>query len=223
MKHAIISIIMILAAAVCQAQEYEPTSTWPYIYNDFTEGRIHKIGGKESTGLFNVHILKGRLHFIDGEMIREANSADIYSVSIGDDIYCNAGGTMMLVLAKSGKGFVARTTEMDAARLNSTGGAYGSSSSTLATQSLSSLEFAGSGAGAVNHMNLKNSKDEGRILPVIEKIYLVFDGKVIFASKRDVLDIEGVDRDSLNAFLKENRIKWKDPQSLMKIVDFISN
>ncbi len=222
MKRTLISILMSLAATLCFAQEYQPTSTWPYLYDDFTAGVLTDKDGALIEGLYNIHILHGRLHFIDGDMIKEAKPLDVMFVTVGEDLYRNVGGTMMQVLARSDKGFVVRKTEIDAAAMNATGGAYGSSSSTLATQALTSLEFTGSASGPVNHMNMKNSKNEGKTLPLIMKTYLVFGKNVVFATKRDVLAIDGVDKDAVNAFIKENKIKWKDPQSLVRLVDFLN-
>ncbi len=223
MKRTLISILMGMAVTLCFAQDYEPTSTWPYIYDDFTSGRMLDHEGDFIDGVYNIHILHGRVHFLDGDMVREVNALEVTYITVGDDVYRNVGGTMMKVLAESESGAVVQKTEIDAAAMNATGGAYGSSSSTLATQSLSSLEFMGSGAGAVNHMNLKNSKGDGKVLPLITKTYLAFGRNIVFATKRDVQALDGLDKDALNAFLKENKIKWKDPQSLIKVVDFISN
>ncbi len=224
MKRVLISIVLGLAASLCLAQEsYEPTTTWPYLYDEFADGVMIDAGGDRIEGVYNIHLLHGKLHFIDGEMIREVNMLDVLSVTVGKDVYRNVGGVMMLVMAQSENGLVVQKTEIDTATLNSTGGAYGASSNTLATQSLTSLEFVGGGAGAVNHMNLKNSKDEGRALPVIRKTYLVFGREVVFASKRDVLDVPGLDREALGGFIKKDKTKWKNPQSLIRLVDFIGN
>ncbi len=223
MKRAFLSIMLGVAATLCFAQNYEPTTTWPYLNDDFQAGQIVGNDGKNVKGLYNVHLLHGRLHFIEGDMIREVSPAEVSMLYIGKDVYRNVGGTMMEVLAQSENGFVVRKYEVDVVRMNSTGGAYGSSSSTLATQNVSSLDAIGATGVSVNHMNLKNSKDDGSTLPLIKKTYLVFGGNVVYASKKDVLDVPGVDKDAFNVFLKENRIKWKDPQSLIMVLDFISN
>ena len=128
----------------------------------------------------------------------------------------------MKVLASSERGFVAEEVLVDIARLNTTGGAYGSSSNSIATQALSSLEGIGGTRTNMNHMELKNSKDEGSVLPVIVKKYLVFPGYVVYATKNDVSKLVGIDKNQFNAFVKENKIKWKDDQSLIKVLDYVS-
>ena len=221
MKRILFLATAILFGLTVFAQEYEPTTTWPYLYPDFLEGQLQTVSGTPRKGRFNVHILHGKLHFIDGELIREASLSEGFSVSVGKDVHINAGGTMMKVLAKSDAGLVALETTVDMARLNATGGAYGSSSNSIATQSLSSLESATSLAGS-NHMMQKNSKNDGKILPLNTKLYLVFGSKVVYAGKRDILKIDGIDKNRVNAFIKEHKIKWKEPDSLILLVDFLA-
>lgn len=195
---------------------------WPYIYPEFTEGELKKYAGVNVEGMFNVHLAKGVLHFVEKDIIREALPTEVFSVRIGKDYYANVGGTIMKVMAESENGFVAQEVLADFAALNNTGGAYGSSSNSISTQALSSLEGIGGTRSNMNHMELKNSKDDGETLPVTVKLYLVMPGKVVYAAKKDVLDIDGVDKKAISAFIKENKIKWNNPQALIKLVDYLS-
>ena len=223
MRNSIICVLALLRF-VCnaKAQDHEPTTTWPYVYADFSSGELQPFKGSAVSGTYNVHILYGRLHFIDGQNIREANPLEVFSVKIGSDFYANVGGKMMKVLAKGENAFVAMSQEVDMVQLNATGGAYGSSSSTLATTALSSLEAIGNGVSATNHMELKRSKNDGKILPIISKTYIVFNGLQVFAAKKDVMALDGIDKKELSAFLKENKIKWKDPQSLLVLGEYLN-
>lgn len=217
----ILTIILASAFVIClKAQNYEPTSTWPYLYPDFTAGILYvNVSGEQKDGLYNIHILEGRLHFIEGDLIKEASPADVYSVRIGDDIYLNAGGTMMRVLAESDAGVVLQETVVDKTRLNSSSAAYGASANSMAAWNLSSIEQTGSMVNT-NHMQLKNSRNEGEILPLTGRTYLMGGGKIVFAAKKDVAKAVGEDR--LKAFLKGNSVKWKDPQSLLAVVELIA-
>lgn len=204
------------------AQNHKPTTTWPYLYADFQPGELKKTTGAPIEGTYNIHIYQGTLHFIEDGMIREVLSSQVFSLKIGMDYYANVGGTMMKVLARSDNGFIAQETLADIAALNSTGGAYGSSSNSISTQALSSLEGIGGSRSNMNHMELKNSKDEGQVLPVKDKLYLVMDHAVVFAAKKDVTELYGIDKKAVNAFIKENQIKWKDPQSLIVLLDYLT-
>ena len=204
------------------AQNHKPTTTWPYLYADFQPGELKKITGAPIEGPYNIHIHLGTRHFIEDGFIREVSPSEVFSVKIGMDYYASVGGTMMKVLARSDNGFIAQETLADMAALNSTGGAYGSSSNSIATQALSSLEGIGGSRSNMNHMELKNSKDDGQVLPVKDKLFIVMNDAVVFAAKKDVSDIYGIDKKALNAFLKENNIKWKDPQSLILLLDYLT-
>ena len=210
-----------LSLGSLSAQNSEPTTTWPYIYPDFLSGELKQLTGAPVQGAFNIHILESRLHFIEDGMIREVQPSEVVSVKVGDDYFATVSNKMMKVLAKSGNGFVAEEVLVDMARLNATGGAYGSSSNSIATQALSSIEGIGGTRSNMNHMELKNAKNEGSVLPVIVKKYLVFPGYVVYATKNDVSKLYGIDKDEMNAFLKEHKIKWKDENSLIQVLDFI--
>lgn len=216
-------ILFLCVTGLVSAQDNEPTTSWPYIYPDFSSGEMLSSKGVSTPGLYNIHLSGGVLHFIDGDLIKEVSSKDVLYVVIGEDRYANVEGRMMKILASDSKGIVARESLVDYVKLNSTGGAYGASSSTLATTALSSMDQIGSGKTGVNHMELKNSKEAGQILPLTEKLWLVTEGKAVFASKKDVSQIEGIDKDAFKTFLKENQIKWKNPDSLLKVVDFIAD
>lgn len=223
MRRTVTAIVMLILSLGCMsAQNHKPTTTWPYLYADFQPGELKKITGAPIEGSYNIHIHLGTLHFIEDGFIREVSSSEIFSVKIGMDYYASVGGTMMKVLARSDNGFIAQETLADIAALNSTGGAYGSSSNSISTQALSSLEGIGGSRSNMNHMELKNSKDDGQVLPVKDKLYLVMDHAVVFAAKKDVTELYGVDKKAVNAFIKENQIKWKDPQSLIVLLDYLT-
>ena len=218
----LLSVAMLLISFSAFAQ-YEPTTKWPYIYSDFTSGEIQLTMTGVKKGVFNIHILHGRLHFIDKDYIHEAKSSDVSSVRIGDDFYVNFSGKMMKVLARPDNVYVVEGLEVDMNQLNATGGAYGSSSTTLATTALSSIEEFGTGAAATNHMELKNARDEGRTLPLIAKRYIMLPGQLIFAAKKDVMSVPGADSAETGAFIKEQKIKFKDVHSLLKLGIYLND
>ncbi len=220
---AIAALTACLAGLDAAAQNFEPTTTWPYVYEDFMSGKLVMTTGKVVDGTYNICLDDGKVHFIDGDLVRQASSVEVTSVQIGNDIYVNAFGKMMKVLQKSDKGVVAEDLSIDYAKLNETGGAYGSSSNSIATTALSSLEGIGGTRSNMNHMELKNAKTDGKTLALNRKYYLVFGGKCVYATKRDVQAMPGVDKAKLKSFLKSHRIKWKDPVSLLVLVDYLAD
>ena len=221
MKHCITFLLSLLLLAGSAFAQYEPTSTWPYIYKDFIDGEIQLNIGSPKKAKLNIHVSKARLHFIDDAYICEANMIDVLSVRIGSDFYTNAGGKMMKVLAQSDLSLVVEENIVDPVRLNATGGAYGSSSSTLSTTALSAVEQTTVG-GRTELTRLATSKEDGQVLPLLKKKYILLKGWVIYASRKDVLETFPEHKESIVDFVKKNKIKWNDPQSLLLLGDYLS-
>ena len=227
MKKTIFLAAIAFAAGIfsgsAAADDFAPTSTWPYVYKDFSNGSVIRKSAPEKPGLFNISVIDGSLHFIDGPLVKAANVFDVLGVRIGEDYFVNNGGKMYRVLAKSDKSLVVEAKEVDYATLNSTGGAYGSSSNTLGTMALSSAEGFGRGnSEGTNHVEMMRGKDEGKILPLIPATYILVGSNLILARKGDVEDSEIAPKSDLKAFFKENKIKWKEPSSLLLLGDFLS-
>jgi len=225
MKKCITLFATLLATAALAFSQNGPTTTWPYVYDEFQDGALLWTGGKEQNGKFNICLADNKLHFIEGAYIKAANMAEILSVKIGPDVYQNAAGEMLKVLAKSDKSLVVEGLEVDFAALNETGGAYGSSSTTIGTTALSSLEGIGgtNSSQNINHMELKLNKENGKALSLIVKKYIFVKGRKIFASKRDFMEVPGLDKEAAKAFLKGNKIKWSKVQDILKAGDFLAD
>lgn len=224
-KFTTVFLAAVMACWAVLGQDFTPTTTWPYVYSEFTTGEVATPDGSTKAGLYNVCLSNGKLHFIDGDMVKESTMVDVYSISIGKDVYVNVGGKVYRVLSKSDASLVVEGIEIDYARLNSTGGAYGSSGNTLSTQALSSLEGIGGSRTNMNHMELRSSKENGKDLSLITRKFLVYNMTLVPATKKDVVAKASDDgyKDDVNAFIKENSIKWNQPASLQVLADYMSS
>ncbi len=225
MKRLLLSLVAVLSLfGVCRAQ-YVPTTSWPYVYEDFQDGTVLLQGGKQQSGKYNINLADNKLHYIDGAFVKAAEMKDILSLKIGADVYHNANGELLKVLEKSEKSLVVEASEIDYAALNETGGAYGSSSTTIGTTALSSLEGIGAtnASSNINHMELRRNKESGKSLTLINKKYMLVNGYKIFAGKKDFMDAPGLDKEAAKQFLKENKIKWSKPQDILKAGDFLAD
>ncbi|MGI6312873.1 MAG: hypothetical protein ACOXZI_00855 [Candidatus Cryptobacteroides sp.] len=211
----------LLAALSAFAQH--PTSTWPYIYDDFTSGKLTALNGTKSESEYNVSLVDGSLHFIEDGFVKKISAGEVLYVKIGADEFINVGGMLHKVLAKSDKSVVVQEYIIDYATLNSTGGAYGAPSTTLGTTQLTSLEGVGgtNSSSSLNHIELMRGKNSGEALPLIHKTYIVVKGNKIFTAKKDVLEFAGDSKKEAAAFIKENKIKWKDHKSLLLVGDYL--
>ena len=143
MKKILLSIIALAACLVLAAQE-ECSTAWPYLYPEFREGTVYLKNGSKLQYQVNVHTLHGSLHYLDGGVVKEAVPSELLMVRIGDDEYMETEGSVMKVLARNEKGFVAALILGDFDKLSDSAGAYGSSTTSSATRKLSSLDLAGS-------------------------------------------------------------------------------
>lgn len=220
MKKVILTIAAIVAVTCAFAQEY--STAWPYLYNDFTAGEVVTVKGAKLQYPMNIHILHGRLHFIEDGLIKEAATKDVLLIKIGQDEYLGVDQDVMKIAARAEKGLVMAHLLGDFESLNEAGGAYGSSTTSSATRKLTSIEV--QGKVNQNHMELREGRHDGQLVDLTTTYYLVIPGKdKIPANKKDVEKAIGPDRkDEFKAWLKANKIKWNKPESLAKVVDFIA-
>lgn len=219
MKYCLIAVCAVLCCIGVKAQTY---TTWPYLYPQFKDGVIYLLNGKKVHHKVNVHLLKSRLHYVEADIVREAQSGDIYYVAVGDDKFMVVGGDVMQVVQETEKGFVAKLVKIDEESLYDSGGAYGGTTTTSATRNLSSLEVAG-GAN-MNHMLLLQNKESGKEVALKEEYYLVANNNIYRAYRKDIEKaLDPTVSGKFKTFLKQNRIRWKDPAKLKLVVDFLVN
>ena len=215
----ILTLSLLLCSVFALAQN--PTTTWPYLYDNFTPGTIYMKGSTKSDVMMNIHLRHDHLHFIDNDIVKQANLTDVLIVSIGADSFLPFDGEMLKIVAKNDNGVVAASIIGDFAAAQETGGGYGASSETASTRKLSSFEL--EGQINQNHVLLLQEKENGADLNVITTYYIIRSGESVKATRKDVnasLSKEG--QDAFKLWLKSNKIKWKDPESILKVVDFLS-
>jgi len=214
-----LAIALLTCGAALRAQTC--TTTWPYLYPDFQDGTVYMRGGGTQNIKLNIHLLRTSLHYIELGMIKEAFPRDIDSIRIGGDLFRYVNGVPMRVAARGTAGYVAERLTADFAAALEGSGAYGMSASTISKTDLSSLEV--SGGTNQNHMLLLQSKDQGKTAEIEGEYFLVAGADVYPAVRKDVL--EGVPEDrkeSVAAFIKNFKIKWKRPDSLVLLADFLA-
>ena len=226
MKKLLFSIIAILMAVAASAQKDSPTTSWPYLYPDFMEGEL-EVRTKITKALVNIHLNMGALHYVEDGKIKESSTIGITKLVIGEDVFRNVGGKMMKMLAEAEDGFVVEETRANYTAVVKKDGAYGTTAlNSTTTKSFLYNENVLNGYNGYLmtdvYKDLHAMKDQSEKLPVLKNRYLVIGLDQIKADRQNVLDIDGLDKKAFKAFLKAEKIKWDDPQDLVKVIDFIT-
>lgn len=196
-------------------------STWPYMYPEFANGTTYLRDGKKYEKEMNVHLAKGRLHFIDNGMIKEINTPDIILVDLNGEQFTVLDGNVVKAVGDLDNGYVAIHTAVDFQRLNESQGAYGMTTTNSATMKMSSVDLVGVNT---NHMELRQNKNSGKEIALKSDYYVVAGGIVSKATKKGIEDnLDAAGKAAFKTFQKQHKIKWKDPESLLQIVDFLNS
>lgn len=229
-----VSLLFLCIAAQAQSVDayndnlpYEPTDTWPYLYAHFENGAVRTTkGALLSYTTLNICIGDGKLHYVQGDKIMQADMSNVFTARVGEeDVFVNIGGKMYKVLFESEEGFIVSLTSVDYDELKKVDIGYGVSSSTA---SMTNTNLAGLGIDSISGVNMMNmtlnraeqQKNSGKVLPTKVDNYFYVGGKFILADKREVQDLVG--KESMKAFLKENKVKWSKPETLVPVVAFLS-
>lgn len=215
-------MLVSLFCGAAAAQDYTPTVNWPYVNPDFYDGVLRQMGNKLSKARFNVHLGQGALHILTDGEIAEAAITDVLSVTIGEEEFTNVGGKMMKVLAQSDKGFVVEERLADYSAVVRNDGAYGGSNSNSA-KGFSYDENYGNYSYLItnNYEDLLSQKDDAEELPTTVKRYIVINGLPTLAIRKNVAAMDGVDKKAFSEFLKAEKIDWKEPQDMLKVIDYV--
>ena len=63
-------VVTVLLGSGLQLGAQPYTTAWPYLYSDFQDGVIYMTGGQKIYHKLNVHLMKGRLHYLRRYLLR---------------------------------------------------------------------------------------------------------------------------------------------------------
>ncbi len=150
----------------------------------------------------------------------QADPRNVEMIQLGDVsfIYMN-GELVRLVKTENGVGLV-ELVKADLDELNkNTSGAYGMSTTSSSVNQIVSIGAIGVSNLIYTRMRLE--RNEGKELPLIKKFYFIFGDKIVEATRKEVGKSLGESgKTKLKAFVKQNKIKWKEEASLVKLLAF---
>ena len=119
---------------------------------------------------------------------------------------------------------------VDTEAMNKTNIGYGKSS-LASTQNVSAsalaLESDVMNSGVIDGFNnkgidtMKQDKNSGETLVTSRSIGIYYKGMFVPATRYDVLNIFGIDKDAVKDFIKTEKIKFNKVDDLAKLVDFL--
>ncbi|WP_147382412.1 hypothetical protein [Parabacteroides sp. AF17-28] len=203
------------------ASGYVPTTTWPYLYEDFVDGTVYFSKEQKTMHLkLNVHLQNCTLHYLEGDKVMQADPRNVEMIQLGDVsfIYMN-GELVRFIKAEEGVALV-KLVKADLDELNkNTHGAYGMSTTSSSVNQIVSIGALG--VSNLIYTRMRQERKEGKDLPLIEKYYFIFGDKIVEATRKEVEKSLGDNgKTKLKAFLKQNKIKWKEEASLIKLLEF---
>lgn len=216
--------MVFLLTGISVYAEYEPTTVWPYIYEDFADGIVMYSNGQALKAKLNIHLEAAELQYLDGDRIMTSNPDVIDYAVMADDKYVVADGRMMKVYSEndSRDAFVLILKTGDLEALNSGTGAYGASTNTQAVSQKTSLDLGGK--SIVDHSKLlaDRKEDSGKELPLKETKYIKVKDKCCKAFQKDVEREFGLTGNARwKSFLKTSKIKWRKEDDLFKVVEYL--
>ncbi len=220
MKHIILFVFVLILLFKVQSQQYDPTTKWPYLYENFTNGVIYFADNKKITANVNVHLLNSTLHYLKNESIFQIEPKDLIRVEIGSDFFIYIDNQLSRVIKQNNKNLLTAITKGDFDALFKSSGAYGMSANSSATRDLSSLEIGG--LTNMNHRQMMVEKEYGQSLPVKKEYFFIIDNNAISASKKNLEKrLNPVMKAKLKIYLKQNRFRWNDEKQLGELLDFL--
>lgn len=220
MRIRILFFSMIVLSSNLLAQIYEPTTKWPYLYKDFSNGVVYFADNSKVNASVNVHLLHSTLHYLKGELIYQVEPKDLVRVEIGSEYFIYIDNQLTRVVKSSGNNLLTSLSMGDFDALLKPTGAYGISTSVSATRDLSSLEIGG--LVNMNHRQMLVEKEDGKSLPIKQEYLFVIDGKAISASKKNLeKSLAGKYKENFDTFLKNNKMRWKDESQLIKLFEYV--
>jgi len=224
-KLAIAVFCTVFFCTLMHSQSYVPRESWPFLYEDFVYGTASAgSDDKTSESYYNISATDGTLYYLnkDNQMMI-ADMARVNSVRIESDIYINIAGKMYLMIVANSKGLLVKENIMDKDEASKVNIGYGVSSASASYDKVGLIMEGRMSSFNKSFVLSKAERQEGAELPMKETIYMYFDGNLVPASRAAVFNLPGVDKDAAKAFIKKEKIRWKDTESLKKLMIWLND
>ena len=155
------------------------------------------------------------------EKILKTTHKDLLRVEVGTVPYILVDVQLMELNGDKNGNVLVKLVRGDFDAMKEGTGAYGASLNSSAKMDLTSLDLGGMDKPELAKMQAE--KNDGREIPLVTEYFYVIGGQMIEARKGKISDYIGKAREAeWKAFQKNNKIKWKKEDSLLKVLDFFT-
>lgn len=209
--------VLLMCHAFCMAQDYNPTTNWPYVNADFQPGVIHLADSTYSQASLNIHLNGNVLQCVNGSgNVSVVVFPNIDHVTIGDAVYRYVNDRLMQVLHADGTDFVALSVDADFDDMLRNNMPYGIAGRTISTMNTKLLNLRGE--SNERYADMRKTWYDGQSIPLNQRFFFMIDNSIIAASMKGCSTIlTPVQRKQLKAFTKAEDIDWRKPEDVIKV------
>ncbi len=218
-----VAVGMVMAVAAYAIEiDYVPTTAWPYVYQEFREGKVTTSLGEElKHDKLNISLADGKAHFVQNDVLMELDLRVVATVYVGEDEYVPVSGRLVKVVGRTEHGITALSVTINVAAMNSSEVGYGGTSLLTSTQKVSANAIA-SGSDYSSYRSISEiAQDEGEPLKLKTVRGIVHNRTFIPASRYDILNIVGIDKEAVKKYMKDNKIRLSEDEDLARLAEYI--
>jgi len=220
MKRTIILSIALLCWLFGQAQS-ETTRERPFFHDEFRLGTVFFSEGNTVRAMLNYNFVSQEMQFLNHlendailDLVRQPN---LTHVEIGDDVFVPVGRGFAHII-RGGPVMLLKRKHIDIVAGRGRG-AYGSSTNTAAVRTPPYLIGGIGGATAANFTNLPLETE----YRVRLHFYLMKNGSIYSATRRNFLRVYREVRPQLEAFMRDNTIDFSNERHLLGLTNFANS
>jgi hypothetical protein len=200
-------------------QELTPKITYnsQYLYEDFIDGIVELNDSSIVKTKLNYNIVQEEMHYKDNNIIKALVNKNIIAIYFQNIkfIYTNSKYYEEVSYHNNLKLLLFRKPNFSEA--NKIGGAYNTTSETSTSKRFSQVELA-NGTGSQQVDLPENVKE----IKVANQFYILDSNNNLFMpSKSKLIKYSNKDKELIKKFIKENKLKLKKKEDLIKLLDFI--
>lgn len=228
MKRSLLTGLAIFAALFQSfAQKYAPHEQWPFIYEDFAPAELlTQNGDRILLDAANISVGDAKVYFFENDTLKVSTRV-VVAAKIADDNYLYASGRLMKVLRRTEHGAVLFDKVINLEAMSRDDVGYGFKSSVSATEKRNIFEGSNGATISLRMVQqplevLKTRKNGGAELILKEYKYIwINGGYVVRAMKNEVRDLPWIDKKELDAFWKQNKVKYSNDDGLAALAEYL--